>query len=63
MISAISVFNLKPCSSLPRAEQSRCREREREGEREVCARAGKARPRARAAVPASQKLNKVWAHF
>ncbi len=49
MISAISVFNLKPCSSLPRAEQSRCRERERErergGEREVCARAGKARPK------------------
>ncbi len=35
MISAISVFNLKPCSSLPRAEQSRCREREREGEREL----------------------------
>jgi len=51
-----------------RAEQklSRGRERARESEREreMCARAGKARPRARkGSTGDSRRLNKVWSLF
>ncbi len=52
----LCLTELKRCSSLPHAEQklSRCREsdRERTRKREVCARTGKAKPHAHAAVPA-----------
>ncbi len=51
-INIMSVFNwIKLCSSLLRAEQKLSRQTERERERGVCA-CWKARPRARAAVPA-----------